>query len=312
MSAALRKLSTYANQKGPIVNLNLTCTVQAVAAAIGLMLLAIVSEANAYGYLGESITPIETTSTHGESNGRISFSLDNDFFPQTFFSDTDRYFTNGLQSHARFTSLGTSFISHLEDKLYGTKAIDDKIYWGLFAGHNMYTPSELRSERVCGPDEVASPGVCLDPGERPYAGMLYFGVSHDVLWNEGDKVRRVSAALTLGCTGDCAQASLLQKHWHALRRESGADQTSDDADPSTPSEETDLNWLEKGVQIEEAQLINVMAAFETDFLRGNRCNASGRILGNLGQAFTNIGLGATARHGALRTSDLPARGKSHF
>lgn len=149
-------------------------------------------------YLIVTAIALSSFSVKAELNSSFYFGLDND---GVFGVDQD--YTNGI-----FLSFSTDF--DLSDQSLTTALPfnhfdphnQDRIYkWGMQAGQKMWTPSDI---------EVADP----QPGERPYAGLLFADINMYAL--DSEDVYRY--AFMLGTTGDNALTEKSQKFVHSITK----------------------------------------------------------------------------------------------
>jgi hypothetical protein len=116
-----------------------------------------------------------------------------------YFNIGDRHYTNGVYASAtsppRTECASCRFLARL--MLPESGAVSFR--YGLFAGHNMFTPEDL---------SLADP----DPDDRPYAGWLYGGAR---LYRESQgTLDRLE--MKLGIAGPLSAADAIQRWWHAL------------------------------------------------------------------------------------------------
>jgi len=124
------------------------------------------------------------------------------FIENDTWSDTDRYYTNGLK-----LGLGGRLPllrEQAEDLLRrltpdAERPGGDDLEFGLFAGHNMYTPKDIK---------IAD----AQPLDRPWAAWLYLGaVAQRVTGNRLDSVE-----IDVGVVGPGAGGRQIQTEWHKL------------------------------------------------------------------------------------------------
>jgi hypothetical protein len=142
-----------------------------------------------------AVLPLIASSALAESNSAFYFGLDND---GVFGVDQD--YTNGI-----FFSYSTdieldkdSIFYHLPTEPF-KQGLDNEMKWSIQMGQKMWTPSDLTASEP-------------QPGERPYAGLLFAEASLYAL--DDDQVSYFG--LMLGTTGDNALTEHSQKFVHSL------------------------------------------------------------------------------------------------
>jgi lipid A 3-O-deacylase len=110
---------------------------------------------------------------------------------------TDRYFSSGLRLDYTFArnSEKKAWYSQIFPKL---KSSDN--YYGMMVLANMYTPASRSAEMV--------------KGDRPYAGLLYAGLTN-ISTSEADQTR-FQTEYGVGVIGPAAQQEYFQKTWHKV------------------------------------------------------------------------------------------------
>ncbi|MBC7426734.1 MAG: lipid A deacylase LpxR family protein [Bacteroidia bacterium] len=123
-------------------------------------------------------------------SNRIKFTYDNDFF-----SETDRYYTQGLRLDYTAQAIGKSPVSKL---LFTIQPSTLKIYTLTFQ-QDGYTPRSISYKG-------------LYAGERPYSGMFY--LTHSLLSISTEKKQRFTTSLALGLIGPESMGEQEQKQIH--------------------------------------------------------------------------------------------------
>jgi hypothetical protein len=115
------------------------------------------------------------------------------------FGGTDRNYTNGLQiSWLSAKNDLPPAIDWASDRLSFLAKPGADWRYGFVAGQTMYTPNDIT---------VATP----QPGERPYAGWLFGGLS--LTADSGDRLDTIE--LHAGVVGPASGAEFVQRNWHA-------------------------------------------------------------------------------------------------
>ncbi len=135
----------------------------------------------------------EPSPTHpAPAAGALSFTVENDFF-----GTTDRYYTSGLRlgwtAPAGQAPPPVAWLDRRLDWLLGP----GELRWGLSLSQDIYTPADIRA-RVA------------DPGDRPYAGLLYGALSLE----RATERRRTTVELQAGLVGPRAGGEFVQNRWH--------------------------------------------------------------------------------------------------
>jgi len=128
------------------------------------------------------------------SKGTWSLIDENDLF-----GGTDRNYTNGLQiSWLSAKNDLPPAVDWMTDRLSFLAKPGADWRYGFVAGQTMYTPNDIT---------VATP----QPGERPYAGWLFGGLS--LTADSGDRLDTIE--LHAGVIGPASGAEFVQRNWHA-------------------------------------------------------------------------------------------------
>ncbi|MFH1160607.1 MAG: lipid A deacylase LpxR family protein [bacterium] len=184
----------------------------------------------------------------------LTIQFDNDIFDYT-----DRFFTSGL----RVEFIGPGFRNNPLNYLmipYWRQCIN---YYGINVVQNIYTPSTTLKGGIL-------------KGDRPYAGILYFGTFK--ISNDAEKKLRQSSELQLGILGPSSLGGALQVSFHN----------------STPQNNEPLGWE---YQIQNDLLLNYSASLEKGILTSRNCEINLHSSGILGTVFTNISGGVYLRAG---------------
>ena len=122
-------------------------------------------------------------------NPNVYFSVD---FENDVFTNTDRYYTNGIRFNLIDPGLNRSFLTKLMIPV--KKPV--KNYYGISLVHRMYTPKDPHLDTIT-------------PGERPFSSYVYLGFTK--VSNAFNKRYRQLSAINIGLIGSAAQGEILQE-----------------------------------------------------------------------------------------------------
>lgn len=146
-----------------------------------------------------SVVFVSALLTAGTANADVfTLKIENDVIS----SGRDGHYTNGLEGFWAFEPGGDHWTRSLAGAVPGWSG-EDLTYAAYRFGHQMYTPEEIERE-------------ALQEDDRPYAGMLFGGVT--LFANEQLTGRRETSTLTLdvGLVGQGAGGERLQREVHRL------------------------------------------------------------------------------------------------
>lgn len=129
------------------------------------------------------------------------------------YSDSDRYYTNGIRLRLERTDSAQYTEhegSHISPSCANTPDENPKLEEGRRAsytagvalGNTMYTASDITREFDT-----------FSGDERPYAGYLWLSFYGGKSFSTDEEV---NIEMQIGCTGKCSRAEELQKEWHEL------------------------------------------------------------------------------------------------
>ena len=116
-------------------------------------------------------------------------------FENDIFTNTDRYYTNGIRFDLIDPGLNRSFLTKLMIPL--NKPVRN--YYGISFIHRMYTPWDPHLDTI-------------EPGDRPFSAYMYFGFNK--LSNVIGKRYRQLSAFNIGLIGSAAQGEIIQETVH--------------------------------------------------------------------------------------------------
>ena len=116
-------------------------------------------------------------------------------FDNDIFTNTDRYYTNGIRFDLIDPGFNRSFLTRLMIPSKGPA----RNYYGISLVHRMYTPWDPHLDTIT-------------PGERPFSSYFYLGFNR-VSNTLGKRYRQMSA-LNIGLIGSAAQGEMLQEAIH--------------------------------------------------------------------------------------------------
>lgn len=116
-------------------------------------------------------------------------------FENDIFTNTDRYYTNGIRFDLIDPGLNRSFLAKLMIPV--KKPVRN--YYGISLVHRMYTPRDPHLDTII-------------PGDRPFSAYLYFGFNK--LSNALGKRYRQLSAINIGLIGSAAQGEIIQETIH--------------------------------------------------------------------------------------------------
>ena len=207
---------------------------------------------------------------------RIVF--ENDSFVQIIsdrLRDTDRHYTNGFHMDLKINpNLGwLSFLSAGGEQ-----------FSGFLLGQKMYTPAELRDPNV-------------NVNDQPYAGYVFLEYYEEYFQVGGDYTR---FGLQVGCLGPCSRAEQTQKWVHDKKRGDGETPYN----PEGWSHQIGTRRSEPGLQA------NFEYRFFWPYLTYEYFHLSPVLKGNIGNIFTDLGVGINTRIGLFEMN--PAVEKEEF
>lgn len=116
-------------------------------------------------------------------------------FENDIFTNTDRYYTNGIRFDLVDPGLNRSFLA----KLMIPVIKPARNYYGISLVHRMYTPWDPHLDTII-------------PGDRPFSAYFYFGFYK--LSNALGKRYRQQSAFNIGLIGSAAQGEIIQETIH--------------------------------------------------------------------------------------------------
>ncbi len=116
-------------------------------------------------------------------------------FENDIFTNTDRYYTNGIRFDLIDPALNRSFLTKLMIPL--NKPVRN--YYGISFIHRMYTPWDPHQDTIV-------------PGDRPFSAYMYFGFNK--MSNAIGKRYRQLSAMNIGLIGSAAQGKVIQETVH--------------------------------------------------------------------------------------------------
>jgi len=206
----------------------------------------------------------------------ITVQFDNDSFVEwlpgiryapTYIHDTDRNFSNGFRIDLQLNpnfGLFEYLIPDLPNQ-----------YSGFLTGQEIYTPEDITEEEVL-------------RDQRPYAGYLFIEY-YEEYYQENKYLR---FGIQTGCIGPCALAGETQNKIHQGKREANNEDTPPNAN-GWDHQISDEMVLQTNVKLQWVSMI------EEEYF-----DVSPFIIGNLGNVFTDIGIGINSRLGIFNRNPV--------
>lgn len=192
-----------------------------------------------------------------------------------FFDDFAKARTEGRTSHVVGIDNDTLLLNR-DDGFYSSgmsygqastlRGPDGSVTYGWRIAQELYTASDIKL-----------PPAQVRPPDHPYAGWLYGGVYREMNRNDGTSL---SYGLDLGCLGPCAGGRWTQTNFHRL------------IDQPLPQ-----GWSRQVRN--EAGLVLHGEITPVRWQAGNSLDLAPTLRGRLGNIFTDLGVGLTARAGRL-------------
>lgn len=203
-----------------------------------------------------SFAQVDTTD-YSKTNRYAQLAYENDFF-----SEVDRYYTQGISGNVIMPGIRYSPFSFLLFRLNKSS----QHYYGIAFGQDCFTPRSIRYDT-------------LNTTERPYAGTMY--LTHFLISIDPVKQRRLTTKLDLGIIGPCAECEGEQKAIHKAL--------------------VNIRPLGWEYQIGSGYIVNYDASFEQGLLMTKNIELIGSLDARAGTIYDDATIGLMGRAGFMNS-----------